>query len=86
MEETDIFKALSDPARVRIIETIAKRGGCVSSLGEKLGKKQPNVSQHLRVLRMAGLVESKRNGREVRYCLSDRQVLTLIETARRMRR
>ncbi len=84
MKEEVIFKALADPVRIRLIESIAKRKGCVKILGQELKKRQPNVSQHLRILRMAGIVKPKRNGKEVFYCLQDKRVLRLIEAARRL--
>ena len=56
----DLFRALADPARVRIVNLLATSGGepvCVCNLVEPLGLSQPTVSHHLRVLREAGLVE-----------------------------
>jgi ArsR family transcriptional regulator len=54
----DRFKALSDPARVAIINQLAGRGEvCTCNLTGFLGLSQPTVSHHLRVLREAGLVE-----------------------------
>ncbi|MFH1448650.1 MAG: metalloregulator ArsR/SmtB family transcription factor [Candidatus Micrarchaeota archaeon] len=85
MDEAIVFKALSDPARIEIIKTIAKEGGRVGLLGKKLGKSQPNISQHLRILRLAGIVKSKRNGKQICYCLRDKKVLRIIESAGRLR-
>jgi DNA-binding transcriptional ArsR family regulator len=86
MRETEIFKALSDPVRLEIIETIAKHRGCVKAIGEKIGKRQPNISQHLRVLRLAGVVVTKREGKRVCYSLPDRRVLEVIKLARKVRK
>ena len=47
----------------------------VGRLAKAIGASQPNVSQHLAVLRSAGLVEAERNGREVRYRLADPDVM-----------
>ena len=44
-------------------------------LAEDLGASQPNISQHLAVLRAAGLVDAERDGREVRYSLTDADVM-----------
>jgi DNA-binding transcriptional ArsR family regulator len=54
----------------------------VGSLATRLGISQPNVSQHLTLLREAGLVEVERNGREVRYQLSDPEVMTACDIMR----
>ncbi len=82
MDEASVFKALSDPVRLQIVESIAKSKGCVQVIGERVGRRQPNVSQHLRVLRLAGLVKAKREGRSICYCLADRKVYELVKLAR----
>jgi ArsR family transcriptional regulator len=51
-------------------------------LAEELGISQPNVSQHLALMRSAGLVEAERDGREVRYRLSDPEIICACETMR----
>jgi ArsR family transcriptional regulator len=57
------FKALSDPARVAIVNRLAAADEvCVCDLNAALELSQPTVSHHLRVLREAGLVESSRRG------------------------
>jgi ArsR family transcriptional regulator len=57
----DRFKALSDPARVTIVNQIAGRGEiCTCNLTAQLGLSQPTVSHHLRVLKQAGLIEVAR--------------------------
>jgi ArsR family transcriptional regulator len=57
------FKALADPARVEIVNRLARGGeACVCDLNAALDLAQPTVSHHLRVLREAGLVESTRRG------------------------
>ena len=48
----------------------------VGRLAEAIGATQPNVSQHLAMLRAAGIVEAERDGREVRYRLADPDVMT----------
>ncbi|GGK77497.1 ArsR/SmtB family transcription factor [Ornithinimicrobium pekingense] len=66
----DVFKALADPARVRLLEYLAaSRGGtaCACHLPAALGITQPTLSHHLRRLRAAGLVEGDRRGRWVHY-------------------
>jgi ArsR family transcriptional regulator, arsenate/arsenite/antimonite-responsive transcriptional repressor len=63
------FKALADPARLRLLSLIAasEGGACACDLVTPLGKSQPTVSHHLKVLREAGLVESERVGTWIWY-------------------
>jgi ArsR family transcriptional regulator len=57
------FAALSDPVRLRLISLIAAEGEiCACDLVEPVGKSQPTVSHHLKVLHEAGLVERDRRG------------------------
>ena len=71
----EIFKALSDPTRLRLIKLLNDcppgvcQGGplCVNALAHQLGVSQSAVSQHLRVLKQAGLVRGSRNGNFMHY-------------------
>jgi DNA-binding transcriptional ArsR family regulator len=58
----EMFKALGEPNRFRILAALASRPACVCELSSALSLKQPNLSRHLRVLESAGLVESRRAG------------------------
>ena len=67
-----IFKALADPARVRLLSAIASggtEGVCVCELTEPMDLSQPTVSHHLKVLFEAGLVGRERRGTWVYYTL-----------------
>ena len=61
----DLFKALGDPARVRIVNLLATRGEsvCACELYEPLGLSQPTVSHHLKKLTEAGLLEREQRGK-----------------------
>ena len=66
------FKALSDPARVAIVNRLAGAGEvCTCELTEPLELSQPTVSHHLRVLKSGGLVDARRDGKMVMYALTD---------------
>lgn len=59
------FAALSDPVRLRLFELVGRSGAsgvCSCDLLEPLDRSQPTISHHLKVLREAGLVESRRDG------------------------
>jgi ArsR family transcriptional regulator, arsenate/arsenite/antimonite-responsive transcriptional repressor len=63
----DVFKALADPTRVRILLLLRDRDLCVCEIMCVLGMEQSRVSHQMRVLRQAGLVEDIREGRWVNY-------------------
>ncbi|MCD6083848.1 hypothetical protein DRJ00_02530 [Candidatus Aerophobetes bacterium] len=62
-----VCKALSDPTRFRIFLLLARRTLCVNAIASFLNVSQPAVSQHLRILREAGLVKAKKRGYWVHY-------------------
>ena len=64
-----MFAALADPARLRLLSLIAAQPGgqCACDLFEPLGKSQPTVSHHLKVLYEAGLVDREKRGTWVWY-------------------
>lgn len=76
-----LFSALDSTLRLRILVLLAERGHFVHELVSKLEKSQPLISQHLRVLKSAGLVNSERSGREVIYTLSSPKSIKLVHTA-----
>lgn len=71
-ELSEIFKALSDPSRLKIIRLLAKSKTplCVNALTAQLGITQSAVSQHLKVLRHNKLVLSERRGYFIHYSLN----------------
>jgi ArsR family transcriptional regulator len=73
--QAEVLKTLANPRRLEIIHRLAQ-GPCeVGRLAEEIGASQPNISQHLSVLRAAGIVDAERDGREVRYRLADPDVI-----------
>ncbi|MEM2137994.1 MAG: metalloregulator ArsR/SmtB family transcription factor [Candidatus Anstonellaceae archaeon] len=79
-----VFAVLSEPARLELLRSLARKEGCVSALQLATGRSQPNVSQHLRVLRDCGLVSAKREGRKICYSLASRQVRQLLKFAEKL--
>jgi DNA-binding transcriptional ArsR family regulator len=70
-----IARALGDPKRLCVVERLADGERSVSELSRDIGCQVPNMSQHLAVLRTAGLVASRREGSTVFYRLVDDRVL-----------
>ncbi|SOD62648.1 transcriptional regulator, ArsR family [Streptomyces zhaozhouensis] len=67
--ETDLLRVLADPLRLRIVTLLARETLCTTHLVEETGAKQTNLSNHLRVLREAGVVETEPCGRFTYYRL-----------------
>ena len=81
-----IGRALADPKRLCVLESLAGGEVSVSDLSTRVGCQVPNMSQHLAVLRAAGLVTTRRDGNTVYYRLADPRVLEayrLIQTIAR---
>lgn len=70
-----VARALSDPKRLCVLETLARGERSVSDLSRDVGCQVPNMSQHLSVLRSAGLVTARRDGSTVYYSLADSRVI-----------
>jgi ArsR family transcriptional regulator len=82
--QADVLRTLASPRRLEILHRLAI-GPCeVRRLADDLGMSQPNVSQHLSVLRGSGLVDADRAGREVRYSLADPDVIVACGIMRRV--
>lgn len=74
------FAALGDPVRLRLLSLVMSADGgqiCACDLVEPVGRSQPTVSHHLKVLREAGLVTATRQGQNVWYAVVPQQVQAL---------
>ncbi|MFG1706158.1 ArsR/SmtB family transcription factor [Nonomuraea sp. M3C6] len=77
----DAFRLLSDGTRLRLMWLLSSDELDVNSLAESIGAPRPSVSQHLAKLRLAGLVDTRRDGRRVLYRARDSHVRGLIAEA-----
>jgi ArsR family transcriptional regulator len=73
--QAEVLRALAHPRRVEILHRLAEGPADVRSLAAELGISQPNTSQHLAIMRAAGIVEVERLGRGARYRISDPDVV-----------
>jgi len=80
-QAADLFKVLSSSARLGLLGLLAARQMTVTELVAESGLSQPLVSQHLRVLRSAGLVTVERDGRIARYEVADTHVTHVVDDA-----
>ncbi|MET7290764.1 metalloregulator ArsR/SmtB family transcription factor [Streptomyces griseoloalbus] len=67
--DTDLIRVLADPLRLRIVTLLARETLCTTHLVEETGARQTNLSNHLKVLREAGVVETEPCGRYTYYKL-----------------
>lgn len=80
----EIFRILGQPVRVQILLTIGSGEICVCHLEAYLGLRQALISQHLMVLRDAGVVTATRDGRNIYYRLAQPELLELVRQAAQM--
>lgn len=81
MAATDLLRALASEHRLAIVQELSVGPRCVHELVEALGASQSLVSQHLRVLRGAHVVQTERRGREVAYSLCDDHIAHIVADA-----
>ena len=75
--ETELLRVLADPLRLRIVTLLAQETLCTTHLVDETGARQTNLSNHLRVLREAGVVETEPCGRFTYYRLRPEVLETL---------
>ncbi len=71
-----LFKTLSDETRLQILFLMKEGEICVCDIAETLNMTQPNISFHLGILKDAGIVMDRKNGRWVHYSLNDSDMFT----------
>jgi DNA-binding transcriptional ArsR family regulator len=69
-----IFKAMAHPARLLLLRRLSEKECCVSEVEHCLGLSQPNVSQHLKILKDAGLIAGRREKTRVCYRIADERI------------
>ena len=79
-----VLRGMGHPTRLRILERIMRGELCVSELGNALGLRQANVSQHLAILRDRGLVVGERRGNLTCYYLADPRIEGVIALLKEM--
>ena len=77
----DLLRALAAPVRIAIVLQLREQPRCVHELVDALDVPQPLVSQHLRILKAAGVVDGVRSGREVLYRLVDHHLAEIVIAA-----
>ena len=79
---SDIFRALSDPTRLRILMALESGELCVCDIAGLMDLSQPSVSHHLKALRQAGIIEFRKSGKMAFYSLKNTRISGLLAVAR----
>ena len=80
----DLCRVLTDPKRLMIIDTLRRGERSVGDLAEGIGVTLPNASQHLGVMRIAGLVEARREGTTMVYRLAEPTIVEACDIVHRI--
>ena len=79
-----LMKVLSNPDRLLILCQLSQGEMCVSDLEATLGIRQPTLSQQLSVLRNEGVVDTRREGKQIFYSVADKSTLKVLELLYRL--
>ena len=82
--QVQIFKTLTHPARLAILEILRDGEQCVCHMEAHLGYRQAYISQQLSVLREAGLIQDRRDGWNIFYSVTDGRIFEVLDAMYRM--
>jgi len=85
MDEVEVFKALADPTRLKILESIENGERCICEIIPYTGKSQPNVSQHLKVMKHAGIINERKDGTRIMIKVSDNKIFRIIDQVKKLK-
>lgn len=80
----ELFKCIGNPTRYKILKMLCESPLCVNKLNEEVGFTQANISQHLRLMKSAGIVKSEKNGLNICYQLANNEIMELIKVAEKI--
>jgi ArsR family transcriptional regulator len=83
VDKVELLKVIAHPTRIKLLEELAQGVKCVSDLEEYLEISQPNVSQHLSLLRRTGIIDYYVDGRLKCYFLVDPMIPDLLEVLKK---
>jgi len=83
--EVDIFKAMADPCRLKILKLLREGELCVCEIMTALNRPQSSISHHLSILRDSGLIKERKDGKWSHYRLSDGAVIEMMNQVRLLR-
>ena len=80
----DIFKALGNSTRLRILDSVKTEKKCICDIIPFVGKSQPDVSHHIKILKNAGLISEQKEGTNIFIEASNKHIFEIIGTAKRL--
>ncbi len=78
---SEVFKAISEPSRLKILFALRQGEMCVFHIVEAVGGTQSAVSHQLRILRDRNVIKARRDGQNIAYSLADEHVVAVLELA-----
>lgn len=84
MNEISIFKALSNPTRIKILELVENDEKCICEIIPETGKSQPTISQHLKILRETHLIKQRKEGTNIWISTPNKKIYSIIDNTRRI--
>ncbi|KYK23081.1 hypothetical protein AYK24_01310 [Thermoplasmatales archaeon SG8-52-4] len=85
MDEVEFFKALGDPTRLKILECIKSGEKCICEIIPYTEKSQPCVSQHLKVMKHAGIVNERKDGTRIMIKASNKDIFKIIHKVKHLK-
>jgi len=85
MNEVDVFKALADPTRLKILECVENGEKCICKIIPYTGKSQPCVSQHLKVMEHAGIIDERKDGTKIMIKSSNDEIFKIIDWVKKLK-
>jgi len=79
-----IFKALGHPIRMKIVRNLRNGPLCVCTINETTDFSQSNLSQHLKILKEAGILKSDKDGLKIMYSIKDEEIKNLLDSAEKI--
>ena len=79
-----IYKALAHPIRIKIVRTLRDGPLCVCTLNENVEFSQSNLSQHLKILKDAGILKSEKDGIRILYSIKDDEVKNRLDVTEKI--
>jgi len=85
MNEVDIFKALADPTRLKILDCIKNGEKCICKIIPYTGKSQPCVSQHLKVMKHASIIDERKDGTKIMIKASNDEIFKIVDQVKKLK-
>jgi DNA-binding transcriptional ArsR family regulator len=85
MNEVAVFKALADPTRLKILDCVKSGEKCICEIIPLTGKSQPNVSQHLKVMKQAGIITERKDKNRILIKASHKELFSIITQIKALR-